>query len=89
MNQSAELCRQVSGIYIRFFASFFPFLAVRELELGVFPDRFDFLLSFYFSIPLFNNRTKLGSGISYSIMAEMLLEDLLILSLISLVCTVS
>jgi len=59
------------------------------LPFSLFPDRFDFLLSFYFSIPLFNNRTKLGSGISYGIMTEMLLEDLLILSLISLVCTVS
>jgi len=74
-------------MYICFFISLFLFLVFRELALGVFSDGFGFL-QLYFIIPLLHSGTDSGWGVSYCIMAEMLLRDLLILSLIYFICTV-
>ena len=59
----------------------------RELVLEVFSDRFGFL-QLYFFIPLLHSGTDSGWDVSYGIMAEMLLRDLLILFLIYLIFTV-
>jgi len=74
-------------MHICFFISLFLFLVFRELVLEVFSDGFGFLL-LYFFIPLLNCGMNSGWGVSYNIMAEILLRDLLIFSLIYLICTV-
>jgi len=67
------------------FVSFF--LAFHRLHLGSFLGTFLLFYTIpflYFSIPLLNNRTDLGWGAASSIAADILFENL---SILSLICT--